>query len=60
MIYIVCYKEWAHGPKILDQSKTYLSKSKAEMYTEFLNEAMKLSGWNAGDYWTIVEMELEK
>jgi hypothetical protein len=54
-IYIVMFKEYAHGSKILEDSKVFLDKSRAQQFCDSLNaepsdwwednEEMPISEW---------------
>ena len=55
-IYIVVFKEYAHGPKILEDSKVFLDKSRAQQFCDSLN-AEPSDWWEDNEIYFIKEMQ---
>lgn len=56
-MYIVAYKEYAHGPKVLDDSKIFRVKQQARGYAAELQEDPKKYKQSGDQGWIVVELE---
>jgi len=54
-IYIVVFEEYAHGSKILEDSKVFLDKSQAQQFCNSLN-AEPSDGWEDNEIYFLKEM----
>jgi len=54
-IYIVVFEEYAHGSKILEDSKVFLDKSQAQQFCDSLN-AEPSDWWEDNEIYFIKEM----
>jgi len=55
-IYIVVFEEYAHGSKILEDSKVFLDKSQAQQFCDSLN-AEPSDWWEDNEIYFIKEMQ---
>jgi len=55
-IYIVMFKEYAHGSKILEDSKVFLDKSQAQQFCDSLNTEPS-DWWEDNEIYFIKEMQ---
>lgn len=55
--FVVAYKEYAHGPKILDESKGFKDKQRARMYAAQLQEDPKAYKQSGDQGWIVVDLE---
>jgi hypothetical protein len=55
-IYIVVFEEYAHGSKILEDSKVFLDKSQAQQFCDSLN-AEPSDWWEDNEHYFVKEMQ---
>jgi len=55
-IYIVVFEEYAHGSKILEDSKVFLDKSQAQQFCDSLNTEPS-DWWEDNEIYFIKEMQ---
>jgi hypothetical protein len=55
-IYIVVFEEYAHGSKILEDSKVFLDKSQAQQFCDSLN-AEPSDWWEDNEIYFVKEMQ---
>ena len=55
-IYIVVFEEYAHGSKILEDSKVFLDKSQAQQFCDSLN-AETSDWWEDNEIYFVKEMQ---
>jgi hypothetical protein len=54
-VYLVVFKDYAHGPKILEYSKVFLNKSQAQQFCDSLN-AEPSDWWEDNEHYFVKEM----
>ena len=59
IVYIVCFKEYAHGPKILEGSKAFTSNDEAQKYAKLMTDKQSRS-WDSDSKWVVKELEVEQ
>jgi len=58
-IYIVVFKEYAHGSEILEDSKVFLDKSQAQQFCDSLN-AEPSDWWEDNEHYFVKEMPISE
>lgn len=58
-LYLVCFKEYAHGPKVLNASKGFMDKQEAQDYMLRLNKDLRKYDNDDMSYWLVKEIEIE-
>ena len=57
-LYLVCFKEYAHGPKVLNASKAFMNKQEAQDYMLKLNCDLRKCDNDEMSYWLVKEIEI--